>query len=64
MIDGPHARWRSLPPEGVLRERTGGAGSAAPSNGPAAVSAAAPATSGGVASLVRTFGDEWGKVHD
>jgi len=28
----PHARWRSLPPEGALRERPGGAGSAAPLN--------------------------------
>ena len=45
MNDGPHARGRSLPPEGEFRERPGGAGSAAASNVDAAIAAPAAVSS-------------------
>ncbi len=45
MIDGPHARWRSLPPEGALRDGPGKAGSRAPLNVDGSDRAPAAATS-------------------
>jgi len=59
MIDRPHACWRSLPPEGELRERPGKAGSAAPLNfntttqAPAAGARPATASASSTASVSR-----------